>query len=83
MEFAEEFALTEASGFGCWGGNAMRKLVLFMTAASFLAVPAVMAAPIPSAGVTAVSSDDGLIIKTASHKNKNMKKVHKSQGGAK
>jgi hypothetical protein len=42
-----------------------------------------MAAPIPSAGVTSVSSDDGLIIKTASHKHKNMKKVHKAQGGGK
>lgn len=82
-EFAEEFALTEASGFGCWGGKAMRKLALFVTAASFLAVPAVMAAPIPSAGVTTLSSDDGFIIKTASHKHKNMTKVHKAQGGAK
>jgi hypothetical protein len=61
----------------------MRKLVLFVTAASFLAVPVVLAAPIPSAGVTAVSSDDGFIIKTASHKHKNMSKVHKAQGGAK
>lgn len=61
----------------------MRKLVLFVTAASFLAVPVVIAAPIPSAGVTTVSSDDGLIIKTASHKHKNMKKVHKAQGGGK
>ena len=58
----------------------MRNLALIVTAASFLAAPAVMAAPIPSAGVTTVSSDDGLIVKTAMHKHKNMKKVHKSQG---
>ena len=61
----------------------MRKLVLFVTAASFLAAPAVMAAPIPSAGVTTMSSDDGLIIKTAYHRHKNMKKVHKAQGSGK
>ena len=61
--------------------KAMRNLALIVTAASFLAAPAVMAAPIPSAGVSAVSSDDGLIVKTASHSHKNMKKVHKAQGG--
>ncbi len=59
----------------------MRTLALFVTAASFLAAPVVMAGPIPSAGVTTLSSDDGLIVKTASHKHKNMKKVHKAQGG--
>ncbi len=62
----------------------MKNLALILTAASFLAAPAVVfAAPIPSAGVTAVSSDDGLIIKTAHHGHKNMKKVHKAQGGGK
>jgi hypothetical protein len=59
----------------------MRNLALIMTAACFLGSQAVMAAPIPMAGVTAMSSDDGLIVKTASHKHKNMKKVHKAQGG--
>lgn len=63
------------------GEYAMRKLTFIVTAACFLAAPAVMAAPIPSAGVAAVSSGDGLIIKTASHSHKNMKKVHKAQGG--
>lgn len=58
----------------------MRNLVLIVTAACFLGAPVVMAAPVPSAGVTAVSSDYGLIIKAASHSHKNMKKVHKAQG---
>lgn len=58
----------------------MRKFVLFTIAACFLGAPAVMAAPIPSAGVTAASSDDALIVKAASHSHKNMKKVHKAQG---
>jgi hypothetical protein len=58
----------------------MRIFVLLATAACFLGAPVVIAAPIPSAGVTAVSSDDGLIVKAAYHSHKNMKKVHKAQG---
>jgi hypothetical protein len=58
----------------------MQKLTLIAIAACFLGAPTVMAAPIPSAGVLAISSDDGLIVKTAYHSHKNMKRVHKAQG---
>jgi hypothetical protein len=58
----------------------MKNLGLIMTAALFLGGQAVTAAPIPSASATIMQSDGGLIVHAASHKHKNMKKVHKSQG---
>jgi hypothetical protein len=54
--------------------------MFLVTATCFLGAQAVTAAPIPAAGVTTISSDEGLIVKTAYHKHKNMKKVHKAQG---
>ncbi len=61
----------------------MRNIAFLITAAAlFIGGGAAIAAPIPSAAaVTATASDDGLIVKTASHSHKNMKRVHKAQGG--
>ncbi|MEJ0093089.1 MAG: hypothetical protein WDN46_06575 [Methylocella sp.] len=59
----------------------MRKLTLIATTACFLGAQALMAAPIPSASGTVMSSNDGLIVTVAHHKHKNMKKVMKKQGG--
>ncbi len=57
------------------------KKIIFVLAAFLLAGGGVaLAAPISSAGVTAASSDEGLIVKAAYHSHKNMKKVHKAQG---
>jgi hypothetical protein len=39
------------------------------------------AAPVMTAGMSAIASGDGLVVKTAYHSHKNMKKVHKAQGG--
>lgn len=58
----------------------MKNLGLIVTAALLLGGQSVSAAPIPSASVTVMQSDNGLIVHAASHKHKNMKKVHKSQG---
>jgi hypothetical protein len=61
----------------------MKNLGLIVTAALFLGGQSVVAAPVPSASVTMMQSDNGLIAHAASHKHKNMKKVHKAQGGGK
>lgn len=61
----------------------MRTFVIMVTAAGFLGASAAVAAPIPNAGAPVMSSNDGLIVKAASHGHKNMKRVHKAQGGKK
>jgi hypothetical protein len=57
----------------------MRNFARLITVACFLGAPALMAAPIPGAGVTAISGD-GLVVNAAYHSHKNMKRVHKAQG---
>ncbi len=57
----------------------MRKVAFIVSAALILAGQTAIAAPIPSAAVTSVSSGDSFVVKTAYHSHKNMKKVHKAQ----
>ena len=61
----------------------MKNLGLIVTAALLLGGQSVAAAPVSSASATVMRGDDGLIVHAASHKHKNMKKVHKAQGGGK